>query len=186
MSLLQATLVATAAACYLMVAVGVFVVFTTPAGTPSALWVVRVVVMSANVVEVAVIATAGGIRTGPGLSGCVLYAGSAALFLWCAAVTRGQRLSIAFSPDGPAHVFKEGPFRRIRHPFYASYVLSYVAGFVATLDPWLAGAALAVMAVFHRAAVFEERKFLQGALAGEYEVYQREAGMYFPRPRARR
>ncbi|MBI5495462.1 MAG: isoprenylcysteine carboxylmethyltransferase family protein [Deltaproteobacteria bacterium] len=170
------------AATYLVVAVGVFRVFTMPQGVPRALWAVRAAVVTANVAVCAALAVSGPPGTGAAAAGLVLLTLSAALFAWCAVTTRRTRLSIAFSGDVPRHVQRDGPYAYVRHPFYTSYALSYVAGVVVTGEPWLLVPTALVLAVFHAAALHEERKFRASDLAEEYAAYARTTGMYLPRP----
>jgi protein-S-isoprenylcysteine O-methyltransferase Ste14 len=76
---------------------------------------------------------------------------------------------------------KKGPYRYIRHPFYAAYNLTWAAGFAATGWWPLAATAVVMGAVYERFARGEERAFLNGPLAREYSDYRRQAGKYFPR-----
>ena len=62
-----------------------------------------------------------------GIAG-LLYAVSLVIFWWTTKVTRDRRLSVAFSADKPHHLLKRGPYRFVRHPFYASYGLFWLAG----------------------------------------------------------
>jgi protein-S-isoprenylcysteine O-methyltransferase Ste14 len=116
-----------------------------------------------------------------GVVGLVLYAASFALFWACVRVNRRQPLSLAFSVDRPAHLMTRGPYRFVRHPFYLSYSLAWVAGIVATAQPWLLLSILVMGAIYYRAAAMEERKFLSGELAGQYLAYRSRTGMFVPR-----
>jgi protein-S-isoprenylcysteine O-methyltransferase Ste14 len=106
-----------------------------------------------------------------------LYAISAALFWSAVAVTRGK-LAACGQSYVSTEVVKEGPYRHIRHPFYAAYNLTWLAGYAATGWWPLAANAMLMGAVYERFARQEERSFLAGALAGEYREYQRQAGKY--------
>src|SRR5689334_9556331 len=59
---------------------------------------------------------------------CLIYGLSVALFWWSIATNKNRPLSAAFSPDIPAHLVDRGPYRFVRHPFYASYLLTWCAG----------------------------------------------------------
>lgn len=70
---------------------------------------------------------------------------------------------------------------RIRHPIYASYILAFLALFVAmpilpTLLIFIFNAAL-----FTHAAFRDERDLLSSALAGAYAEYKERTGMFIPR-----
>src|SRR5581483_9734062 len=86
------------------------------------------------------------------------------------------------SSDLPARVTQHGPYRYVRHPFYASYMLVWIAGPIAAGRPWLLSTTLVMLAIYIAAAKSEERKFEQSALAAQYESYQARTGMFAPNP----
>ena len=106
------------------------------------------------------------------LAGLVLLSLELALFWWAVRSTRVRRLTLAFSADRPAFLHQSGPYAWVRHPFYLSYGLFWVA--TALLCPgwahWLAPAAM--IAVYVRAARMEEAKFADSDLAVAYERYK--------------
>lgn len=111
----------------------------------------------------------------------LLYCASFALFWVCVRVNRKGPLSVAFSTDKPGHLVTRGPYRFVRHPFYVSYSLAWIAGIIASARPWLLLSLLVMGAIYYRAATFEERKFASGELAAAYENYRRRTGMFIPR-----
>ncbi|MCC7049838.1 MAG: isoprenylcysteine carboxylmethyltransferase family protein [Alphaproteobacteria bacterium] len=118
-----------------------------------------------------------------------LYAVSLLLFWWCVAVNRAQPLSLAFSTDRPHHLITAGPYAVIRHPFYLSYMLCWIAGMVAS-GRWILAVTVAVMGwIYRRAAIAEEAKFAASPLAEAYRLYAAATGRFLPclwsrRPRA--
>ncbi len=130
--------------------------------------------------EAAAIA-AGPVPPGRALGAIAILAAALGLFLWAARVNRGRPLALAFSERAPEHVQTLGPYRLVRHPFYASYVLAFVGGWVAAGTPWLAPAVAAGAFTYWRAARTEEAEFLSGPLAGAYRAYARRVGMFVPR-----
>ena len=107
--------------------------------------------------------------------------GSLALFEWARRSIRGRFFSYIFSSDVPTFLHTSGPYRYIRNPFYASYLVAYLSALVMMPDP-LSAAVLVVMAVyFWQAARFEERKFLASEQSAEYEEYRRRTGRFLPR-----
>lgn len=95
--------------------------------------------------------------------------------------TEKQKLSLAFSEDLPDRINISGPYRRIRHPFYTSYLLTWLAAFVSTLHP-AALIALCLMGGFYVvAALHEERKFFRSKLSDDYQIYRSSAGMFLPK-----
>jgi len=113
--------------------------------------------------------------------GIVLYLVSLGLF-WLAIWTiRHHPLSLAFSSDPPQHLVDRGAYSLIRHPLYVSYILAWIAGVVATGQPWL-WVTVALMAVLYwKAASLEENKFLTCDLRSDYLEYRQRAGKFWPR-----
>lgn len=110
-----------------------------------------------------------------------IFCVSFVLFWSCIRVNRERPFSLAFSTDKPQHLMARGPYRVVRHPFYLSYSLGWIAGIIASGRAWLL-LSLAVMGtIYYRAAVAEERKFASSRLAAAYADYQRRTGMFIPR-----
>lgn len=118
-----------------------------------------------------------------GYAAALLYAAALALFWWTIASNRRAPLSAVFSPDLPAHLNQHGPYRIVRHPFYCSYLITWIAGVVATRQWWLASTVVVMLAIYVRAARAEERKFSSSSLAGSYDSYRAKTGLFLPNPR---
>ena len=105
-------------------------------------------------------------------AGLVLLSLEIALFWWAVRATRVRRLTLAFSADRPGFLHESGPYAWVRHPFYISYVLFWIA--TALLSPgwahWLVPAVMT--AVYVGAARMEEAKFAASDLAAAYERYK--------------
>jgi protein-S-isoprenylcysteine O-methyltransferase Ste14 len=115
------------------------------------------------------------------LSGIVLYIFALWLFWYAVAANWKRPLALAFTKTPPHHLVAGGPYRFIRHPFYTSYLLAWGAGFAVTGNP-LTLLALAVMgSLYWLAARSEERLFAQSSLAGTYQAYKSETGMFWPK-----
>jgi hypothetical protein len=93
---------------------------------------------------------------------------------------RAKPLSAVFSPDLPMHFVSHGPYAWIRHPFYTSYLLTWLAGVVATGHLWLLSTVLVMVTIYWRAALLEEKKFFQTALASLYAGYRSRTGLFAP------
>lgn len=117
------------------------------------------------------------------LIGLILYGISFALFWSCIYVNKRQPLTLAFSSDQPQHLTRHGPYRYVRHPFYLSYSLAWIAGIVATAQPWLLISMLVMGTIYYLAATKEERKFLASPLSHDYLNYRNQTGMFIPRLR---
>jgi protein-S-isoprenylcysteine O-methyltransferase Ste14 len=115
-----------------------------------------------------------------GTIGTLLYLGALLLF-WSAIAANWKRpLALAFTREAPHHLTATGPYRYIRHPFYTSYLLGWLAGYFATGNAWTLAAPLVMGVLYVLAARSEERLFLKSGLATNYESYKREAGMFLP------
>ncbi|HEY2594238.1 MAG TPA: isoprenylcysteine carboxylmethyltransferase family protein [Chloroflexota bacterium] len=111
------------------------------------------------------------------------FAASLACFGRCIAINRARPLTLAFANDIPAHLVRTGPYRVIRHPFYTSYMLAYIAGLIATASPLLIPVIVCMGSLYTRAASKEEAKFAARALRNEYAAYCRRTGRFTPRLR---
>lgn len=118
------------------------------------------------------------------LAGIVAAAGlflSIALFAWAVAATRRSRLHVAFSGARSEAVIAIGPYRYIRHPFYASYMLFWMSGAAATaaILGWIASTTMVI--AYCRIAAEEEAQILSSVTGGDYASYMLRAGRFLPR-----
>ena len=112
----------------------------------------------------------------------VLFAVSAALFLWAVQASRAtHRLKLIFEQDNPRFVLRSGPYAYIRHPFYASYNLFWLSCGLATLHTINLAYFLVLFPVYVVSALQEERGFKQSSRAAEYEQYRKTAGLFWPK-----
>jgi protein-S-isoprenylcysteine O-methyltransferase Ste14 len=109
-----------------------------------------------------------------------LYGLCLALLIWTVRATRDKGLTVAFTNDTPKRIVRDGPYRWVRHPFYLSYLLFWLANALATSawEPWLVFAFM--VGLYTAAAKMEERKFARSALRHDYARYKREIGMFLP------
>lgn len=109
---------------------------------------------------------------------------SAAAFTWAVRSIRPRQLTAAFSPDAPTELLQRGAFGAVRNPFYLAYMLAFAVPAVATWS-WQGLVPAAWMAaIYLRAVMVEERKFLAGPLADEYRRYCARTGRFLPRIRS--
>ena len=111
----------------------------------------------------------------------VLFIAAAALFAWTIAASRRARLKLIYETDEPQAVLKDGPYRFIRHPFYASYIVFWTGCALATLDPVNIAFAATIVPVLAMAALAEEAQFARSPEAAAYAAYRREAGLFWPK-----
>jgi len=117
-----------------------------------------------------------------GIVAALLYVASLALFWSTIRANRAIPLSAAFLDDLPVHLNDRGPYRYIRHPFYTSYLLAWLAGVVAVRSLWLAPTAIVMLAIYWKASQTEENKFARSNLAASYAAYRARAGRFLPNP----
>jgi protein-S-isoprenylcysteine O-methyltransferase Ste14 len=115
------------------------------------------------------------------VAGAVLMAGALLLYEWARRTIAGRRFYIAWSAEVPEAVCESGPYRYVRHPLYASYIVAFGAQLAALPSPW----SLAIFAfnagLFLHAAVSDEHSLASSDLSAEYARYKRRTGMMFPR-----
>jgi protein-S-isoprenylcysteine O-methyltransferase Ste14 len=109
-----------------------------------------------------------------------LYLAAFAVWAWAIAASRRARLTLAFSRDLPEALLDHGPYRYVRHPFYTSYTLYWLAGILATLTWWVVLPSILAIGLYVLAARKEERKFAASGLADAYSAYRARTGMFFP------
>jgi protein-S-isoprenylcysteine O-methyltransferase Ste14 len=74
-----------------------------------------------------------------------------------------------------------GPYRLVRHPIYAAYLLAWCAGAAIAGQPWLLAPVLGMGLFYVSAARQEETSFLASAFAIPYSEYRRRTGMFVPK-----
>jgi len=73
-----------------------------------------------------------------------------------------------------------GPYRWVRHPFGAGYLLGALAAPIAINDVRMFLIALPLVALTLAAAFREERVWLSSPRADEYRAYRKRTGMFIP------
>ena len=111
--------------------------------------------------------------------GCFVI--SAALFLWALQASRSSRLKLIYDEARPDAILQAGPYRFIRHPFYASYVVFWLGIALATLHPVSVAYEVCLVPLLVLAACAEEKSFEQSTLAADYARYRRTAGLMWPK-----
>lgn len=113
--------------------------------------------------------------------GFCLYAVAFWLFWWAVPFARSARLNVAFTITQPSTLLTEGPYRFIRHPFYASYFSYWSAGILVSRQVWLLLSLICMGAFYISAILREEREFRRGPLQLLYAAYAKDTGCLFPR-----
>lgn len=90
----------------------------------------------------------------------LIYGCGQALFVWAWLTIREAPLPIAFSRTPPAVVIVSGPYALVRHPFYAAYSMTWLAGVLATAH-WLLWSSGLWMAALYLVAAHQEERMLR-------------------------
>ena len=110
-------------------------------------------------------------------------ASSFALIAWTAR-SHHARPALWHQPEGcddPVEIVTRGPYARIRHPFYAGFLLAFAAAFAALPNAFTA-ALLGYAALMLRwTAAREESRLLRSAFGNEYRAYMARTGRFLPR-----
>lgn len=120
------------------------------------------------------------IKLANGIAAAVLLICSLALYEWARHVIWGRKFHIAWSSGVPDELVDEGPYARIRHPLYASYMLAFLALFVAMPSLLTLLILIFNLALFTHAVFREERNLMSSDLAGAYAEYKERTGMFIP------
>jgi protein-S-isoprenylcysteine O-methyltransferase Ste14 len=83
--------------------------------------------------------------------------------------------------DAPQHIVTWGAYRRIRHPFYAAFLLILAGAFL--FAPSLGTAATLAFGALqlNRTAAGEERRLAASAFGADYRTYVARTGRFLPR-----
>jgi len=96
--------------------------------------------------------------------------------------THRRRLSLWHqSNDAPEEIVTYGAYKRIRHPFYASFILAMIATVVLCPSPWTATLTLYSVLMLNYTAAGEERKLSASAFGDKYRVYMTQSGRFLPK-----
>lgn len=113
-------------------------------------------------------------------AGLALQVAAFVLFWLAIRETRRARLLAAFTDDNPASLVTTGPYRFVRHPFYASYILFWFGGAISTGVWWTLIPAVVISVIYWRAAIDEEDRFAKTAMAADYAEFKRGRARFFP------
>jgi len=103
-----------------------------------------------------------------------------ALFLWALKTNLKNPLPVAFEPLKSKFLVMTGPYRIVRNPFYLSYILFWIAGFLGSLQVLVLLPIGGLFYLYWKAAV-EEEVFLATQFGKSYEQYLQSVGRFFPK-----
>lgn len=102
------------------------------------------------------------------------------LYGWALRSVGKNRFFLAYSTSTPSEMMEEGPYRWTRHPFYTSYLLSYLGGALASESLYAIPVVVLMILVYTGAARFEEQRLRTAAFGAAYESYQKRVGRFTP------
>jgi len=114
--------------------------------------------------------------------GIALMAASLWLFWQAVRASKQSRLRFAFDDAPPEALVTFGPYRRIRHPFYASYLIFWTGWAIASWSAW-ALLPVIVMATLYTIAARHEENLLSrnNTMGPAYTQYRSQAGLFWPK-----
>lgn len=113
--------------------------------------------------------------------GLALAVAASVLFTASVRASRHTELYYVFEGRSPQQILQAGPYRHVRHPFYVSYLLLWAGWALATWSPVAFLPVIALVLLYVRAALGEERAIMASSLAGQYADYKRRTGFFWPR-----
>jgi protein-S-isoprenylcysteine O-methyltransferase Ste14 len=113
--------------------------------------------------------------------GIASYAWANVIFWWALRAHGKLHPAFALIEVPPSTLTTAGPYRLIRHPIYAAYLLAWCAGAIIVAQPWLLLAVAFMGMLYATIARREERGFLASEFGSAYREYMRRTGMFFPK-----
>lgn len=99
--------------------------------------------------------------------------------------TRGtHRIPIALwhqENDAPRAVVTDGAYRRIRHPFYASFLVAFCGAFIFFPHPGTLFTLIYGFLILNLTAAKEEQRLRTSEFGAEYRDYMERTGRFWPR-----
>lgn len=135
---------------------------------------------AAGLLDAGALALPRGLRLG---GGALLLAA-----LWLLAATHaalGRHWSPVLELAEDHRLIDSGPYARVRHPMYASFMLAALGFALLSANLVVAAASLGGIGVLYALRVADEEAMLLRALGEPYAAYMRRTGRLWPRLRAR-
>ena len=111
----------------------------------------------------------------------VLALCSVALYAWTRRTAVDRNFYVGLAGEVPPALCDAGPYRFVRHPFYLSYMVAFLAVAVAFPSFIVVGVCLLNIGLFVYMALDDERVLLVSPLGADYERYKLRVGMFVPR-----
>lgn len=108
----------------------------------------------------------------------VLYLSGLLFFWW--SIRTAKDLQFAFSAR-VGKIITSGPFNFVRHPFYLSYIVFWLASSLLFNSIFLWITLTYLVSFYFVSARSEEKMILNSANSQEYKAYRQNTGMFLPR-----
>ena len=115
------------------------------------------------------------------LGGAILAMGAVMLYEWTRRSVIDRNFYVGLAGEVPPALCDSGPYRYLRHPFYLSYMLAFVAVAVAFRSLIVSGVCVLNIGLFVYMAFDDERVLLASPLAADYQAYRARVQMFLPR-----
>ena len=104
------------------------------------------------------------------------------MFLWAVKHSRSEQLSLAFDTRTTVKgIITSGPWKYVRHPFYTSYIVFWLACALGTRHPTSIIVLIALSFIYGYSAMQEEASLSQGKYGNDYRLYQKNARFFLPK-----
>jgi protein-S-isoprenylcysteine O-methyltransferase Ste14 len=107
-----------------------------------------------------------------------IYSLALALFWWAIKTAKGLHFAAG---DVKGQIVSSGAFGLVRHPFYVSYMMVWIASSALLGSLFLWASCVVLIAMYVHSAREEEAAILGGELGEVYQAYRVKTGMFVPR-----
>jgi protein-S-isoprenylcysteine O-methyltransferase Ste14 len=114
--------------------------------------------------------------------GVALQSLSAFLFGWSVGASGRRNLSLAGGESRSTRLLTEGPYAVVRHPFYTSYIIFWIAGIAVAPSAITAASALLLIVIYFYVSRGED-EVLAKRFKGEFAQWRDRTGAFFPKLR---
>jgi len=95
-----------------------------------------------------------------------------------------HRVSLALwhqSDDAPQQIVTYGPYRKIRHPFYAAFLMALFGAFLFRPQPVTLATFAYAFFVLNVTARREEKRLIESEFGAQYRRYMQQTGRFWPK-----
>jgi protein-S-isoprenylcysteine O-methyltransferase Ste14 len=126
------------------------------------------------------VAVSGDVHAALMVAGVVLSTASTALIAYTIGTHRVPLALWHQDNDAPRSIVTYGAYKRIRHPFYTSFLLCLTGALLAFPHPATTACLLYGLLILNHTAAREERRLLASEFGEEYRAYVARTRRFFP------